>query len=100
MHPVRLALVFTAGATAAELSPALAGRASCGDDPAWAATGTAYVNSNANDLARAWWDSQEQTDLANQLATSFGDHRTGFSCGINKVASCVVGGCSGEYNGV
>lgn len=86
--------------TLAGLNDTLQSRANCGSDPAWQSTSEAWVNAGTDNQLRGWWQSKQSGQhgtFANELGRSFGEHMTGFECGIGAYSTCINSGCSGEF---
>lgn len=67
--------------------------ASCSDST-WAATAEAYTAAGTDLRLQAWWAQQpSQNNFARQLAQSFGDQPTYFTCGIQSESTCTIAGC-------
>jgi hypothetical protein len=84
--------------TAAEAVGRLRGRAGCGSSPAWQSTVEAWMNAETDDKSSSWWQgksSGQHGTFANEIGRSFGDHLTGFECGIGAYSTCIAPGCSG-----
>lgn len=72
--------------------------ASCGNNPEWQDTLSAWNEAGTDIQLPLWWQNQssEQHDsFANELAKNFGSHPTGFECGVGDFSSCVAQGCAG-----
>ncbi|OCL07402.1 hypothetical protein AOQ84DRAFT_389548 [Glonium stellatum] len=75
----------------------LAPRGSCGSDPSWQPTISAYVAANTDQELSNWWrniSSSPHTSFANELGRSFGSHVNSFECGIGDSGSCSMPACS------
>ena len=72
-------------------------RDDCGSDPAWKPSVDAWQQAKTDKNFAQWWQSTSaantSSNLANALASQFGDHITGFSCGINSQGTCALPGC-------
>jgi hypothetical protein len=75
----------------------------CGTDPAWEPTPSAYTTANTTINLASWWSnvsSGTHDALPSELAKRFGSHQYGFTCGVGDESTCYVPGCSDfESNG-
>ena len=74
-------------------------RDNCGSNPAWHSTSEAWVNADTDNQLLSWWQvksSGQRGTFANELGRSFGDHMTGFECGIGAYSTCIAAGCSSK----
>lgn len=71
--------------------------ATCGTDPAWEPTPSAYAAANTTSNLASWWSnitSGAHDSLPGELARQFGSNQYDFTCGVGDESTCSVPGCS------